>query len=161
MHIVLKIAVKPQVKKYITYKHNTSPFVLTKNNKYGMFLRKCIVRLNDHKKESTVKLDSIVYSEELCIRISEDMWRRIGNYIHPQNQIDFNSFVEMDLQDEFFKHCDNAIYNKIQIKRSIYDFLDKYDITEDELPFKTMEKQYYREKKKINRPNIIFTTNFY
>ncbi len=145
MIVDIKICVLPEVKKFIQHRYPVHPFVLSKKNKYGIFLYHCLVKINSKVKESAFDMDMNKYSEVLTIRLSDDCWRRKGYYIHPQKQIDFNSFVSMEMDDAFYDHMD--YYYKDQgrkIQHSIYEFRNKFKLTEDDVTLKCLEKKYER-----------------
>lgn len=145
MIVNIKICVLPEVKKFIEHKYSVAPFILTKKNKYGIFLYHCLVRINSKVKESAFEVDQKKYSETLTIRLSDDMWRRKGYYIHPQKQIDFNSFVSMEMDDAFYDHMDfHYQHQGDKIQHSIYKFREKFGLTEDDLTLKCLEKKYER-----------------
>lgn len=145
MIVDIKICVLPEIKKFIGYRYQVNPFILSKKNKYGIFLYHCLVKINSKVKESAFDIDTKKYSEVLTIRLSDDMWRRKGYYIHPQKQIDFNSLVSMEMDDAFYYHME--YYFKVQgnkIQHSIFSFRDKFGLTEDDVTLKCLEKKYER-----------------
>nr|WP_199083050.1 hypothetical protein [Pedobacter sp. ASV19] len=145
MIIEIKIAVKPIIKKYLSSKVKTDPMILSRTNAYGIFIYNCLVRMSGKGKASLVGVDTNKYPEVLKITVSEDMWRRKGWYMHPQKQIDFNKFIAKLLDDEFHYFMDlNTQVLGHKIYGSFLQFREKFDFTEDDLPIKTMEKNYER-----------------
>jgi len=148
MTIEIKIAVKPVIKKYLAAKVKTDPMILSKTNAYGIFLYNCLVRITSSKvklclRDNGVDIDK--YTEVINVKISEDMWRRVGWYVHPLKQADFNKFIAKMLDDEFHYFMDVQIQEMShKIYPSFLKFREKFDFTEDDMPIKTMEKNYER-----------------
>lgn len=150
MNIEIKIAVKPVVKKYLAGKVKTDPMALSKTNPYGIFLYNCLVRLNGKVRACLVGVDTDKYPSVLKVKISEDMWQRKGWYLHPQKQVDFNNLIIKMLDDEFHYYMDvqtQLLGHKIYT--SFLRFREKFDFTEDDMPIKTMEKNYERYRKSV------------
>lgn len=151
MNIEIKIAVKPIVKKYLAGKVKTDPMILSKTNPYGIFLINCLVRLSGKARACLVGVDIEKYPEILKVVISEDMWQRIGWYLHPKKQVDFNNLIAKMLDDEFHYYMDIQTQELNQkIYPSFLRFREKFDFTEDDLPIKTMEKNYQRYRTALN-----------
>lgn len=151
MFIQVPIAVSPSVKKYIAHRHSVDPFVLSRTNAYGIFLHNCLVRLKEHPAVVYEKLNEKVYHDKLTLALSEDQFSRHGWFIHPKKQYDFNRMVEMMLDHEFQFFVDTAVnFGHKKIYQAFYDFREKFDLTEDDLTLKTMEKRYERYRKALS-----------
>lgn len=151
MYIGIKIAVHPAVKKYIAYKHDVDPFVISRTNCFGIFLQNCIVRMHTIPKITCDQLNPEIYSEELSLGLSEDLYRRQGWYIHPKRVYDFNRMVQMMMEQDFLFWMDvntNTLNNKIY--DSFLAYREKYDFTEDDLTVKAMAKRYERHRKRLS-----------
>jgi hypothetical protein len=157
--IEIDIAVHPAVKKYIAWHHDISPFVVSRNNYFGIFLQNSLVRFKnkpgrpDLEAKSKLKplLNPEIYSDKLTLQISEDLWRRQGCFIHPKKQYDFNRMVEMIIERDmyFFMDVKTGIKGD-RIYQSFYDFRDRFDLSEDDLSLKNMEKRYERYRKRLS-----------
>lgn len=158
MTIEIKIAVKPIIKKYLSFKIKTDPMVLSRTNAYGIFLSGCLVRLITPEKTkggmnkfSLLGIDTVKYPEVLKVVISEDVWRRKGWYVHPLKQADFNKFIEKILMDEFHYYVDvHTMDRGEQIYSTFLKFRKKFDFTEEDFPIKTMEQNYLRYRITLN-----------
>jgi len=152
MKIEITIAVKPVIKKYLSLKVNTTPLILSKTHAYGIFLYHCLVRISDKNRPAYSAVDTEKYPDSIKVVISEDMWRRKGWYIHSQKQADFNKFVAKMLDEEFHYYMDIQTQDNHQkIYTSFLKFREKYDFTEDDMPIKTMEKNYERYRLELSR----------
>jgi hypothetical protein len=150
MTIEIKIAVKPVVKKYLSAKVKTNPMILSRTNIYGIFLYNCLVRVRWKVKACLIGVDTDKYPDILNVVISEDMWQRKGWYIHPQKQADFNNLIAKMLDDEFHYFMDIQTMELGQkIYSSFLKFREKFDLTEDDMPIKTMEKNYQRYRSRL------------
>jgi hypothetical protein len=147
MDIEITIDVTPPVKKYIARKHNISPFVVSRENAFGLFLYNSLVKLKEQPR--IAPLDRTVYSQQLRLGLSEDLYRRQGWYIHPKKEYDFNRLVEMMMDNDLQLFMDTRADTDIKIYQSFYDFREKFDLTEDEWALKMMSKRYERYRKKI------------
>lgn len=148
MHIEIRISLKPGLKKYLSARISTSPFTLCKTNSFGIFLFQCLVLRPDLKKNSVAVIDLERYSETMTIRISDGIWKRKGWYINNQSILDFNKFVSdlMDRELYLFMDLKTKVGHQ-KIYSSFLAFREKYDLTEEDLPIKTMEKKYERYRK--------------
>lgn len=132
--------------------------VLSRTNPYGIFLSACLVRLIGPQKTkdgidkfSLIGIDTLKYPEIIKVKISEDVWRRKGWYIHPLKQADFNKFIEKIFYDEFHYYVDvHTQDKKEQIYSTFMKFREKYDLTEEEFAVKTMEQNYLRYRINLN-----------
>jgi len=167
VNLIHPIAVKPFIKKYIGQQYPVDPFIITKTNRYGIFLFNClskeglkVVHRESHQdsdaagkkkaRSGSELIDVKVYSDVLKVSISENYWQKKGGWILPQNQLDFNKLVEYDFHDEFFKYVSMRIGNKGSINKAILTFRDSFDISEDDLSFKTIQRAFQRRHAKIN-----------
>lgn len=153
MHIDIKIAVQPVVKAYLQKNFNVEPFELSQDNQYGIFLYNCLTHVKKVRKLTSVQKCFIPtandlqsrYSEILTIRLTERTWRRKGSFIHPDMQTGFNRMVMFDLNDSLYLWVESRTGDKkITLKQAFLEFREKFGLTEDNLPLKTMEKKYER-----------------
>ena len=109
----------------------------------------------DHEAEQLSKLvckdlNLSIYSEKLALGLSEDLYSRKGDYIHPKKQYDFNRLVELIMNQDFYFCIDVMTQIKGQkLKEAFYYFRDIYHLTEDDLTLKTMQKRYERYRNQL------------
>jgi hypothetical protein len=144
---VIKVAVRPFIKKYLAgLNYATDPFVLSTTNKYGLFVYHCLekprLKVLDEIEEHP--LDKRIYSDVLRITVSEKYWEERGPIMSVQSEWHFNKFVLQDFNDEFYNYVRNRIGPKGTINKAIRSFLDMYDISEDDLSFKTIQRAFQR-----------------
>lgn len=153
MQLVVPIAIKPFIKKFIEKDFSADPFVVTTNNLYGIFLFTCLEKASPKllRAEREFALDAGIYSGSLKILISENYWNKYGCIITPQKQYHFNKFVSYQFHEEFYKYVRNRIGAKGSINQAIFDFRDIYGISEDDLSFKTIQRAFQRRHQMITR----------
>lgn len=153
MHLILPVAVKPYVKKYIGSLYPVEPFVMSKNNEFGIYLINCLEKptlkkINRAKQED---IDRKVYSEILNVYVSENYWSKKGGFILPERQQDFNKFVGYLFHNQFYAYVKMRIGKKGSINDAILEFRDSFDICEDELSFKTIQRAFQRRNETVTR----------
>lgn len=156
MQLEIRVAVKPYVKKFIGASYAVNPFVLTTNNMYGIFLfhslekpRLTVTTRADIRPEET--MDPAIYYEQLPVLISENFWNKKGCIIPADKQYHFNKFVSYQFYEEFYKYVQNRLGPKGSINQAILNFREVYDISEDELSFKTIQRAFQRRNAPVKR----------
>jgi len=153
MQLIIPVAIKPYIKKFIGKEYQVEPFVLSTNNLYGIFLFNCLQKPSPKLIRSIDDVDSMpvsVYNDTLKVMISENYWNKYGCIISPQKQYHFNKFVAYQFNEEFYKYVKNRIGSKGSINKAIITFRDNYDISEDELSFKTIQRAFQRRNQSVN-----------
>ena len=147
MKFMHPVAIKPFLKRYLAHYCLVDPhFELTEKNRFGSYLINCL------RFKTQVTPDPFEYSigsngVRLMVGIPEYYERNFGVIISKRNQFRFNQF----LLDEFHDRMVDYVYPKLtgrkgEIKMALLNFREKYSISEDELPYKTIEKMYERER---------------
>lgn len=143
------IEVKTFLLKYLSFQHSTEPFVLTERNRYGLFLIKSLrfTYHRSHAKRYTIQ----GAKQNMRILIKEHYERSFGVHLSARDKYQFNSFLLDEFKDKMLEHVAYRYTGrKGDIKRALNEFRDRYGITEDDLPFRTLEKTFEREKHKLN-----------
>jgi hypothetical protein len=152
MQWLIPVAVKPFVKKYIGQDYPVDPFVLSTTNKYGMFLYHCISQ--PEKKPlhlvNTQTIDETIYTDIMNVKLTDKRKREIGCIMTPESVVHFNKFVQQDFNEEFYKYVKHRIGPKGTIYRAIMNFRAIYEISEDEYPYRTMERAFQRRNEVAN-----------
>jgi hypothetical protein len=154
MYIEIKIAVQPLVKAYLKKNYNIEPFDLKQDNQYGIFLHNC---LSPVKKVLTLKRSPILdintekYTEVLTLRLSERAWRRQGSFISAEKQRGFNKMVLLDLSEKLYLYVDSRTCSgQVTLTQAFLEFREKFDLQEENLTLKSMEKKYERYRSDLN-----------
>lgn len=145
-----RVTVKPYLKKYMAYYVKVEPaFILSDTNKFGGYLKMCL-RHKRQIKSSDLKIN--ITGTELMVQISERYERNYGLHIPKEHQCSFNKFLFDDFNDRMYEFVNpNLTGKKGEIRQQLLKFREKYSISEDELGFTTLKKQYERMCEYINR----------
>ena len=147
MIFVQSITVKTYLLKYLNYYHSTDPFLLSEKNRFGTFILNTL-RFSVVQRRKQYRIQGV--TSKMKIEIKEHYERSYGINISPWHQYQFNTLLQDDFHDrmlDFVKYRYTG--KKGDIKKALLEFVDKYDISEDELPFKTLEKMYERKRHRI------------
>lgn len=124
-------------------------FIISDTNKFGGFL------LNSLRHKKFVKKSDLSFSIDgviLSVSISERYERIYGVFISKQHQARFNKFLFDDFNDRMIDFVrPNLTGKKGDIRKELLKFREKYLISEDELPFTTLKKQYERANLYLSR----------
>ena|ERR1700754_503119 len=151
MQLILRVAVKPFVKKYIAQEYSVDPFVLTTTNKYGIFLYHCLSKpeKNVLRLVESNPVDMSLFTDTLEVMVTEGRWLNKGCIFTPESQMHFNKFVSYDFHQEFFKYVKNRVGAKGSINKAILSFREMNGLSEDDLPFRTIQRAFQRRNEKI------------
>lgn len=126
------------------YVHIDPVFFLSENNRFGGFL------INSLKHKRQIKPSELKYQltgDTLMVGITEHFERNYGIYISEKHQYRFNNFLYDDFNDRMVDFVlPKLTGTKGDIRRELLAFRKKYSISEDDLPFTTMKKQFERTK---------------
>ncbi|MFD2961324.1 MULTISPECIES: hypothetical protein [Olivibacter] len=152
MIVTLPIAVSQEVKLYLSSKLPVDPFVLTRKNKFGLFLDNCLSRYNaETDKLLDKKVDLSAYNDVLRIQLTESKFRLKGFYFSNEKQRDFNYFVTRIMYDDFYDYMlFHHQLNQEKVQQAILDWREKRNLNEDVLSYKTLAKSYERHRKERN-----------
>lgn len=141
------VTVKSFLLKYLSYYHPTDPFVLSEKNRFGTFI---LNTLRFHNIERGKRYVTLGNTAKMKIDIKEHYVNSYGVNISAWHQYQFNNLLMDDFHDrmlDFVKYRHTG--KKGDIKKALLLFIEKYEISEDELPFKTLEKMWERKSKRI------------
>lgn len=148
----LKIPVNPAVKKYLEIRLGKN-YQIGLDDWFGIIIYNFLINKTNKHFKITPKMreQSPCYFE---IGISENQAAKAGIFLTEKQETSINNIVEKILRDEIFYA---AVMNKklyqIDYRITVNNILDSYDISEDELPFETLIKDFDRKKNNII-PNL-------
>lgn len=145
------IAIKPFLKCYLAHYCTIEPaFVITQNNRFASYLANCL----RHKTTLEVLHKRYTISDNLdniMVQIPEYYSHQHGINISLKHQHSFNRFLQDDFRDKMMATIVPGLKGKKgEIKTALQAFRERYKITEDDLPFKTLEKIWERNRKNID-----------
>ena len=125
-------------------------FELTEKNRFGNYLISCL------RPKTQIQKEAFDYhisdnSVKLKVSIPEHYERNFGIIISKRHQLRFNQF----LLDDFHERMVEYVYPQLtgrkgEIRMALLNFRAKFQISEDELGYKTLEKMYERERHRAN-----------
>jgi len=145
-----RVTVKPFLKTYLAHYVKVEPyFVLSDTNRFGSFLLNSLKPKKQIKKSDLkIRLEGV----ELTVCISEWYERNYGVIISFEHQGRFNKFLFDDFNDRMLDFVLPKLTGKKgEIRRELLNFREKYSISEDELGFTTLKKQFERALMYANR----------
>lgn len=157
-----KIPTKPYLKRYLHFRY-PQPYRISLADSFGVFLYHILRRQTYRVAHQPIAAN---FSVKYSIKIGKWYLDSKGVcYLTNSTIVLFNNFVESMLREELYKHLESCelhyaataeIYNlktsPFTTKAGILNFLDKYNIDQQELSYQTLKKDYYRYKlKKQNK----------
>jgi hypothetical protein len=147
--VTYDIRVYPLVKKFLAHQFDTKPFTVSPvDNYFSTYLFGCLDRY-DHRDTQIPKKFTLM-SDTLSIGIAQ--WRIkafAGGTISPAKVCAFNDFVRQAFFEKLATEVVMKLYFGVGIKTAIQQFLDRYGITEDELPIEMAIRYYGRYRRKL------------
>jgi len=138
--ITIHFPVKPHVYKYLQKKVGEK-LVVVSTSYFGATVLDILSK--NHSDYSVVKSD-LTYSVEISLRYME----KNGVYLNPRVVRKFNARIDDIFREELRTHIEiSYTINNIPKERSLRDFLLVYDITEDDIKFETLVKDFHRNIK--------------
>lgn len=151
MKLLDKIYIQAYLKKYLAYYQPVDPFLLTEKNRFGAIL---ISNLSFRKKADKEKLPrgyNRYMNTPLDIEIPEHYWIGYGSIITPRGMQRFNHFLLDEFQDRLVEFVAPGLKRKGDLAIMLLTFREKFEISEDELPYTTLKKSWEREKHRLTR----------
>lgn len=137
--ISIKIPVKPHIKRYISVRYGIE-HTLTKKSLLGIL----IFNILDKKTEKPDQSFSD-YTEKYIIQISQQYFYESGFQISLRKRRFLAICLEKLFIEDFCAYIDIAVSKmNITAAESMRIFLDQYGITENEVKFESLYKQYQR-----------------
>jgi len=147
MSIPVAIPVKKHVLKYLIHSVGT-PYKLSKNDYVGQYLFAALRQQNDLAKHCPCMPG---YTERFELKISRIMYfHYLVNNITPTTIVNFNNYIHSILYNNFITWMDFSCMDESNkwMKDAVNNFMDMYNITEDDLSWEAWYKSYYRYRKK-------------
>ena len=150
MLIETPLTIKTYLYKYLGYYVKVEPnFVVSDKNRFGIYIRTQL-----KSKKEAVFLSAPRQDDSFCtplkIAIPEDDQAHYGYILGHKQQIAIEKIIKDEFQERFVEYVlENQTDKKGSIHPSILRFRDRYQISEDELNFKTMLKWWERKRNRI------------
>lgn len=145
-----KISVAPHIQRFLKY-HFGECYQFSRKDWFGPIIAGV---LKKGYRTSLVKQGEATYT----LQFSEDSLERLGRHIDWDNIIFINIAADKVFRTMLFGYMDlNRKLDKCTARQSMSEFLTEYGITEQEISFETLYKDYQRKRKfpKTSRENVL------
>lgn len=140
MDFTIQIPVRSHIKKYLVQQCNGEPYRVKRSDLIGSFI------LNILSKVPSDYIPVNNSGESFTCIIGHKHSENEGLYIRPDNEKLFDKFVDLLFKKELFTHL--SINNRHQID-IISDFMEIFDINNDDIDFDSMRRAYHRYRLKF------------
>ncbi|MFN0276767.1 MAG: hypothetical protein ACKVPJ_13555 [Chitinophagales bacterium] len=147
------LPIKPYLRKYLIYHYKKEPIKIGRDSFVGSYLMNLLQSKGDPAPDNW----KVPSDKTLKFILGEWNFQRKGIYITSKNIAEFNNFVDglfrmvvyESILDQYNQHLVNGYVKRGLFSSELRRHLDKYKITEDDLPFDTIDKDFYRFRKDI------------
>jgi hypothetical protein len=143
--IPIKIPAQSYLKKYLLHELGPEPIRISNKDRFGAFLRRLLqrnaaIRHSYHDPQEAV----------IEFQLPWDYLTRNGCQVTREAVHRFKQFVREDFYRSLKNYLDAAtLYNSdLLIRQAIEDFMDRYELNEDDISYEALKKHYYRARKK-------------
>lgn len=144
-YITEHIPVADHVYKYLIKKCGSDNYTANRSDLIGQLILSSLG--NNHK---DVKILKNTFEKTFSVNIKEDALYKNGFYLSVKSGQVFNKMVDKMFREELYSH---AIISKRRGEEShlpsMKDFLDVYDITEDDIRLDTLYRDFKRKKESV------------
>lgn len=148
--VTYDIRVYPLVLKFLSYHYATSPFGVSSvrySNPFASFLHGCLDRYDTREEQMPRKYEQL--TARLTVGISYWHIKKFGSgKLSAQKVSAFNDFVRQLFFEQLTREVSLHTFLGMGIKTATQQFLDRYGITEDELPIGVALRYYDRIRRK-------------
>lgn len=145
------LPVEAHIKKYLTIQYGP----VLEVSEIGTVPYLIYLMLEMHKKQDPATIrpnqrlidDKKYFGYELFIGDLIESTR--GLYLSNWRIKRFNTTLDNMMREDMFRFCEMPDDQEYRVDYNIIRFRERYDITEDEMPFENLKKWYYREKRRL------------
>lgn len=143
--ITQNIPVSNHVYKYLKNRYGDDHIIATRETVVGGIVLSLLNRNNDIRHVSKKSYDKV-----FSVLIKEEKYLRNGVHIDTRSAQAFNDTIDKMFREELFCHVMiNKFSNNEQFNKGIRNFLKVYDITEDDIKYETLYRDFKRKKDNI------------
>jgi len=152
--ITQNIPVSNHVYKYLKYRYGSDHMVATRETVVGGIVLSMLNRNNDIRHVSKKS-----YEKVFKVMIKEEKYLRNGVHIDTRYAQLFNDTVDKMFREELFCHVMiNKFSSNEQFNQGIRNFLKVYDITEEDIKYETLYRDFKRKKDNIQTSLLLENT---
>lgn len=143
--ITQNIPVANHVYKYLKYRYGDDIITASRNTVVGGIVLSLLHKNNDIRHVSKKS-----YEKVFKVLIKEEKYLRNGVHIDTRCAQAFNDIIDKMFREELFCHVMiNKFSSNEQFNEGIRNFLLVYDITEDDIKYETLYRDFKRKKDDI------------
>jgi len=153
--VKIQLQVPKYLKKILVTKYGDN-FILKENTLLGMAICNVLMSKNYavHRYRKNEKLKMLYRYKELSesfnIRLSVNKAIRKGFEINDNKLHKIVRGIDKSIREDLYKTAiNNKEFYDIEYQTTFYNFLDEYDITEEELSYESLRKDFNRRKEKL------------
>lgn len=156
--MLFRIPIKPYLKKFVL-KRLPEPYHANNKEYFGMFLIKL---LRDKQKDAQYDNWNENYTERIHIELpNQHVFRKCAKNINGFMIMKFNGFIRELFFEKLFDFIHlRTLYadNVVMVSQAIREFCQYYDLTEEDIPYMTLRRNYHRlfneyKKKNVHNPH--------
>lgn len=141
--ITLHLAVPRYVKKILEFKYGDE-YKATETTLLGMVVLNCLQKKSERNYVYKRENPDIVY---FSMKVGIDKASRAGFQINHNKARQISKTIERDIREKLYTEAvTNEMNFGVEFMATLQNFLDLYDITEDELSYDTIRKDFNRWK---------------
>lgn len=140
--MIIRIPVKPFVKKYLKTRYGDT-HTISKSSFLGFLIYD---RLN---KDFDPKCDYKGMDDIYEVELTNWMFKNQGHTISKQHLNALGHALYLLFREDCFAYVDSERLNFGTATRALKEFLNKYNIREDDLKFESIYRDYKRKKKQV------------
>lgn len=150
MSDIVRITVRPHVKKYLV--HHYGETLMINDHNYPALLLRALFQPFDKIDPSKVR-PSLKESlgEFYNIGMGETGLKRYGGYLSNDSLKGFSRAIDLLIKQEMYRWCQHPNRVDEVVDYNIVRFREYYDFQDEELTFDNLKRWYYREGERVKR----------
>lgn len=148
----IPIPVAPHVKKYLTTIYGDY-YTLSLDDALGILLHAIITRKTsfDNTPKNTTKL-----SCSFEFKFSLSIFQKFGFTFEPKDYFYIGKMLDKYFREKMYEYAIiNSVNNNINCKRSMKEFMDFFEITEEDVDLESLYRDFKRQKKQPKIENSL------
>lgn len=148
MSDIVRITVKPHVKRYLTYQFGAILFISDRNYAAGLLRAMFEPFAKDDPGRIRPNLKhSLGDTYDVCM--GETGLRTYGGYLSGEKLKLFSDSIDLMIKQEMYRWCHHPNATDLVVDYNIRRFQDFYGFQEEHLSFDNLKRWYYRERKRL------------
>lgn len=140
--MIIKIPVKTHVKKYLIARYGIQ-HTITKNSLLGLMV------FNQLSKNFSPAKNQITGADVYEVHLTDWCFKNVGHSIDVATLNALGKALELLFREDLHEYVKQQLLKQEKATAAIKEFLKNYDVTEDELKFESVYKDYKRKHDSI------------